>query len=105
MVDLGPDPPVVDGLDGAELSVGKWRQFGGGRILLRLTRVARPGDDGGHARLLDHPGQGGLSWGRSWRRQCGELAGRVDTGIEVDAGERLARVERLTMPVVAAVIG
>ena len=90
MVDLGADSPVVDGLDGAELSVGEWRQSCGDRILVRLAWAARPGDDGAHAWLLDHPGQCGLSRGRCWRRQRGELTARVDAGIEVDAGERLA---------------
>ena len=104
MVDLGADALVVDCLDGAELVAGERWQCCGGRVLAGLARVARPGDDGAHARLLDDPGQGGLSRGRSGRCQRGELAGRVDSGIEVDAGERLAGVERLAVPVVAAVI-
>src|SRR5262249_22736215 len=51
VVDLGADPLVVDGLDGAELRVGEGWQPCGGRVLARLLWAARPGDDGAHARL------------------------------------------------------
>src|SRR3984957_19028571 len=102
VMDLGADAVVVDGLDGVELVAGEWWQCGGGCVLPGLVWVSGSGDDGGHAGLLDDPGQGGLSGGGSGRRQRGELAGRFHAGVEVDAGERLAGVECLAVPVVAA---
>src|SRR5579859_5510159 len=99
VVDLGAEVLVVDGLDGVELAAGEQRQCRGGRVLAGLLWVARAGNDGGHARLLDDPGQGGLSRSGSGRGQRGELAGRFHAGVEVDTGKCLAGVERLAVPV------
>src|SRR5579859_4975778 len=104
VLDLSADVFFVDGLDGAELLAGERRQRRGGRVLAGLVWVARSGDDGGHARLLDDPGQSGLSWGGSGRGQRGEVAGRFHASVEVHAGECLAGVKRLAVPVIAAMI-
>ena len=78
------------------------RQVGRRGVALCLLDVARPGDDRADPGLIDDPAQG---MGR--RRpveQRGELLCRLDAGLEVDAGERLADVERLAVPVERAVV-
>src|SRR5215470_13393193 len=104
VVYLGADPPVVDVFDAAEFRCGQRRQTGRGGVLPGLLWIARARDHGGDARLLDHPAQRGLCRGGTGGDEGGELPGRVDAGIEVNAGEGLPDVEGLTVAVVAAMV-
>ena len=80
-------------------------QVGGGGVAAGLLGVAGAGDDRGHAGLVDDPAQREL---RHRRRpaaiSAAQLADRREADVEVDAGEGLAHVERLAVPVVGAVV-
>ena len=88
----------------ASSRVAERRQVRGGRVLPGLGRVARPGDHGADAGLLDHPAERGLGGRGAVRGQGGELTRRLHAGVEVHAGEGLPGVEGLAVPVVAAMV-
>src|SRR5690606_548234 len=76
-----------------------------GRVRLGLRDVARPGDDARDARQLRHPRERRRGGGETRiRGERGELPRGLDALVVVDARERLALIERLAVPVEAAVI-
>src|SRR4051794_26062190 len=90
LVDIGPDPPVVQLGDGLAGSGAERRQLGGGRVRPGLFDGARARDHRAHPGLVDHPAQRrGGRW-QPVRQQLGELPGGVHAGVEVHPGERLA---------------
>ena len=74
----------------------------GGGVRPGLSTVAGTGDHAGDAGLVDDPPQ--RQGGRRGRGERREFSRGLDSGFEVDAGERLADVERLAVPVVVAMI-
>src|SRR6201996_5686878 len=95
---------VVQVLDGVQGGLVQRGQRGRLRVLPGLGHGAGPGDDRGHAGLLDDPAQRGLGRRGARRGQRGELLGRLHPGVVVDSGERLAHVERFAVPVEVAVV-
>src|SRR5690606_17907543 len=104
VVHLWPDPGVVELADGVEGGLRQRGEVGGRGVGACLLGVAGAGNDGGDARLLEDPAQRGLRGGRAGGGERGELGRGLDTGAEVDAGEGLALVEGLAVPVVGAVV-
>jgi hypothetical protein len=94
---------VVEVVDGRQGRGGQLRQGRRGRVRHDLGDVAGTGNDRRDPRLLDDPAQRGLGRGRRRRGEGGELLRGLYAGVVVDAGEGLAGVERLAVPVVGAV--
>ena len=76
----------------------------GGDVATDLGDVAGARDDGGDAGLVDHPAQGEGRRGDVGSGDLGDLPGRGDADVERDAGERLADVEGLPVPVEVPVV-
>ena len=102
-----PQVPVVHrvhrGVEGTDVEPGV-DQGCGIRIRLRLTDVARTGDDSRHARLRGDPREGRCGQRDTLGEDCGEFGCRGQPDLVVDTRERLAAIERLTVPVIAAVV-
>ena len=117
-MDVGPQVLVVQPLDLAQRLRAKGRKGRGGRVLPGLRGTARAGDDRAHPRLLDRPAQRRLGGRRRAAVSCaripgegarsgrdgGELGRRPHASRVVHAGEGLAGVERLPVPVEGAVV-
>src|SRR5690606_33429873 len=106
-VDGIPEVAVVEGADGVVELRGKL-EGPRGRVRASLLGGPGPGDDAGDAVLGGDPREGHLRRRRLWDEESGgrgELRGGTDAGLVVDAGERLADVERLAVPVEVPVVG
>src|SRR4051794_23795676 len=103
VVHVRADALVVEPLEVGQLGVCQRRQIRRLRIGAGLRDVPGPGDDRGDPGLLDHPAQRDGAR-RPVAADLHELAGRRDADLVRHAGEGLAHVEGLAVPVEVPVV-
>src|SRR5215213_7522233 len=104
VVHVGADALVVHALEVGELGVGQRCEGRGGDVAADLGDVAGAGDHGGDAGLVDDPAEGEGGGRDVGTGDLGHFTRRGETDVERHAGERLADVEGLTVPVEVPVV-
>jgi hypothetical protein len=101
---LRPYALIVDSTHALHGLFTQWREVGGARVIFGLLGILRARYNSANFWIHQYPAQGELGHRRALRDQLTQLLDGLQAGIVVHAGEGLALVEGLAVPVVDAMI-